>query len=283
MTEPKDPERLLADALRAQAVFAPHTSPGLPREDPEPADGGTGAVASVPDEGTGNGGSTGTTPVEGSGSGSATGTGPTAELPPRYGLLSGASADSLERERAALDWADGTTSSGTTGQGSGYAGASGSYPSQPSGSYPANGGYAPGSGHAGAAYASGGSGAGYTSGGSGQTGASYASGSSGQTSSGYASGSSNQAGAGYASGGNAQAGAGYGQAGYASGNGGGQPASGYPAGAATPHAPSLSPDAATVRQTPAPASTPLPVHWVLLLALLLGLAAGSVIGLLTLV
>jgi hypothetical protein len=31
-----------------------------------------------------------------------------------------------------------------------------------------------------------------------------------------------------------------------------------------------------------PASVPLPAHWVLLLAILLGLAAGSVIGLLTL-
>ncbi|QRP46257.1 hypothetical protein [Amycolatopsis sp. FDAARGOS 1241] len=70
MTEPKDPERLLADALRAQAVFAPHTSS---------------QPASTP------GDSTGTTD----------------ELPPRYGLLSGAGADSLARERAALDDAAG--------------------------------------------------------------------------------------------------------------------------------------------------------------------------------
>ncbi|WIX80942.1 hypothetical protein QRX50_09350 [Amycolatopsis carbonis] len=72
MSEPKDPERLLADALRAQAVFAPHTS-------------------SQPADSTGPAGATG----------------PTEELPPRYGLLSGAGADSLERERAALDNASG--------------------------------------------------------------------------------------------------------------------------------------------------------------------------------
>nr|WP_245633653.1 hypothetical protein [Amycolatopsis jejuensis] len=41
-------------------------------------------------------------------------TGPTTELPPRYGLLSGAGADSLARERAALDAAD-VTAPGTTG------------------------------------------------------------------------------------------------------------------------------------------------------------------------
>ncbi|MFF0149346.1 hypothetical protein [Amycolatopsis sulphurea] len=37
-------------------------------------------------------------------------TGPTTELPPRYGLLSGAGADSLERERAALEDAEPATS-----------------------------------------------------------------------------------------------------------------------------------------------------------------------------
>lgn len=58
MSEGKDPERLLADALRAQAVFAPST-----------------------------------TPVEST----------TDSMPPQYGLLSGTGADSLERERAALD------------------------------------------------------------------------------------------------------------------------------------------------------------------------------------
>ncbi len=67
MSEPKDPEQLLADALRAQAVFAPSASP--PREKETDA---------VP-----------TSAIN--------------ELPSAYGLLSGASADSLERERAALD------------------------------------------------------------------------------------------------------------------------------------------------------------------------------------
>ncbi|HWD04680.1 MAG TPA: hypothetical protein VG674_19740 [Amycolatopsis sp.] len=80
MTEPKDPERLLADALRAQAVFAPHTSS-------QPAS---------PPSRTGSTGSTGTTD----------------ELPPNYGLLSGAGADSLARERAALDEVAGRTTPG---------------------------------------------------------------------------------------------------------------------------------------------------------------------------
>ncbi|WP_290050995.1 hypothetical protein [Amycolatopsis solani] len=69
MSEPKDPEQLLADALRAQAVFAPSASPA---RDKEPA------TDAVP-----------TSAIN--------------ELPSAYGLLSGASADSLERERAALD------------------------------------------------------------------------------------------------------------------------------------------------------------------------------------
>ncbi len=71
MSEPKDPEQLLADALRAQAVFAPSAS-------------STASSASEP----------------------VTDAVPTSainELPSAYGLLSGASADSLERERAALD------------------------------------------------------------------------------------------------------------------------------------------------------------------------------------
>jgi hypothetical protein len=77
MSEPKDPEQLLADALRAQAVFAPQVSPP-PAKEPEP---GTDAVP--------------TSAIN--------------ELPSAYGLLSGASADSLERERAALDAADAPT------------------------------------------------------------------------------------------------------------------------------------------------------------------------------
>ena len=65
MSEPKDPEQLLADALRAQAVFAPSAA-HEPSTDAVP----TSAIT---------------------------------ELPSAYGLLSGASAASLERERAALD------------------------------------------------------------------------------------------------------------------------------------------------------------------------------------
>ncbi|MFI5584938.1 hypothetical protein ACIA5G_07905 [Amycolatopsis sp. NPDC051758] len=76
MSEPKDPEQLLADALRAQAVFAPQASPPAssptPAREPEP---GTDAVP--------------TSAIN--------------ELPSAYGLLSGAGAGSLERERAALD------------------------------------------------------------------------------------------------------------------------------------------------------------------------------------
>ncbi|MGW5743249.1 hypothetical protein [Amycolatopsis sp. NPDC003861] len=70
MSEPKDPEQLLADALRAQAVFAP--SAASPTSSASPKEPATDAV-------------------------------PTSDLPSAYGLLSGASADSLERERAALD------------------------------------------------------------------------------------------------------------------------------------------------------------------------------------
>jgi len=77
MSEPKDPEQLLADALRAQAVFAPQASPqASPPPAPErPAEPGTDAVPASAIN----------------------------ELPSAYGLLSGAGADSLERERAALD------------------------------------------------------------------------------------------------------------------------------------------------------------------------------------
>ncbi|MET8994024.1 hypothetical protein [Amycolatopsis sp. Hca4] len=77
MSEPKDPEQLLADALRAQAVFAPQVSPSA-----------TGSSPAVPTS----------EPVT-----DAVPTSAINELPSAYGLLSGASADSLERERAALD------------------------------------------------------------------------------------------------------------------------------------------------------------------------------------
>jgi hypothetical protein len=80
MSEPKDPEQLLADALRAQAVFAPQASP---------------APAKEPEQGPGTGPSGGTGPT--------TPMAPPAELPSAYGLLSGAGAASLARERAALD------------------------------------------------------------------------------------------------------------------------------------------------------------------------------------
>jgi hypothetical protein len=94
MSEPKDPEQLLADALRAQAVFAPQVSPPASASS-------TGSSASV------SGATSGV--ASGAASGSAepvTEAVPTSainELPSAYGLLSGASADSLERERAALD------------------------------------------------------------------------------------------------------------------------------------------------------------------------------------
>src|SRR3569833_774593 len=67
MSEPKDPEQLLADALRAQAVFAPSASP--PRE--KQTDAVPASAFFV--------------------------------LLLAFGLLSGACADALERERAALD------------------------------------------------------------------------------------------------------------------------------------------------------------------------------------
>lgn len=76
MSEPKDPERLLADALRAQAVFAPQ--PAAPAD---PTATGTGPAVPPPGDADSE----------------------TEGLPPQYGLLSGAGASSLERERAALD------------------------------------------------------------------------------------------------------------------------------------------------------------------------------------
>jgi len=103
MSEPKDPERLLADALRAQAVFAPHA---LPPTTPDgsgsfSASGGPG----LPGSGTGSFSASAAAPA------TASETGPTTELPPNYGLLSGAGADSLARERAALEDASRTTGS----------------------------------------------------------------------------------------------------------------------------------------------------------------------------
>ncbi|RSM36397.1 hypothetical protein DMA12_40490 [Amycolatopsis balhimycina DSM 5908] len=77
MSEPKDPEQLLADALRAQAVFAPQVSPP-PSSPPAPVRDAEPSTDAVP-------------------------TNAINELPSAYGLLSGAGADSLERERAALD------------------------------------------------------------------------------------------------------------------------------------------------------------------------------------
>lgn len=70
MSELQDPERLLAEALRAQARSAP---PGTGRA-PEPST--TKPPATKP---------------------------PANSLPPQYGLLSGADGRALERERAALE------------------------------------------------------------------------------------------------------------------------------------------------------------------------------------
>ncbi|WP_409462008.1 hypothetical protein [Amycolatopsis sp. GA6-003] len=165
MSEPKDPERLLADALRAQAVFAPHVAANPVDEQAAP-EAGSGAQGGVQPGASGTGsfstaggpgmsgtgsasfstaGGPGTSGAGSSGAGSSgsasfsttgapstagTGssgsasfsaeagtpaqTGPTTELPPNYGLLSGAGADSLARERAALD-AAAPTSPGATG------------------------------------------------------------------------------------------------------------------------------------------------------------------------
>ncbi|MFI5558698.1 hypothetical protein ACIA2T_05410 [Amycolatopsis japonica] len=78
MSEPKDPEKLLADALRAQAVFAPSAERISEKTTDKPVE----------------------TDTERSGvSGKS-------ELPLQYGLLSGAGADSLERERVALEDAE---------------------------------------------------------------------------------------------------------------------------------------------------------------------------------
>ncbi|MGW7530683.1 hypothetical protein [Amycolatopsis sp. NPDC054798] len=143
MSEPKDPERLLADALRAQAVFAPHVVANPVEEEAgsdagsktgsqgavQPGASGSGSFSAAGGPGISGTGSFGAAPASGTASGAASGsasfsapaeagapsqTGPTTELPPNYGLLSGAGADSLARERAALDAAD-HTSPGTTG------------------------------------------------------------------------------------------------------------------------------------------------------------------------
>ena len=81
MSEPKDPERLLADALRAQAVFAPQPERAAdkPPEETAPPE-----LTKPSDSGETDGGES-------------------QSLPPQYGLISGAGASSLERERAALD------------------------------------------------------------------------------------------------------------------------------------------------------------------------------------
>jgi hypothetical protein len=76
MSEPKDPERLLADALRAQAVFAPQPE----RAADKPSEGTPPPELATPED-----------------------RGESESLPPQYGLISGAGASSLERERAALD------------------------------------------------------------------------------------------------------------------------------------------------------------------------------------
>ncbi|MFI7116563.1 hypothetical protein [Amycolatopsis sp. NPDC049868] len=79
MSEPKDPEKLLADALRAQAVFAPSAERLSETTSDKPAETDTERNLSSAGE---------------------------HELPLQYGLLSGAGADSLERERVALEDAE---------------------------------------------------------------------------------------------------------------------------------------------------------------------------------
>ncbi|EMD28758.1 hypothetical protein [Amycolatopsis azurea] len=89
MSEPKDPEKLLADALRAQAVFAPSAeriSEASTEKPVEPDNSDTQSDSEPPE-----------TSAPSSGEN---------ELPAQYGLLSGAGADSLERERVALEDAE---------------------------------------------------------------------------------------------------------------------------------------------------------------------------------
>ncbi len=92
MSEPKDPEKLLADALRAQAVFAPSAERITEASTEKPVE---------PDTESNSG--TQSTPDDSETVESAPGE---HELPLQYGLLSGASADSLERERVALENAE---------------------------------------------------------------------------------------------------------------------------------------------------------------------------------
>jgi hypothetical protein len=96
MSEPKDPEQLLADALRAQAVFAPQVSPPPKASDTSSSSPAT--PASSTSSTSSAAGARGAEPAT-----DAVPTSAINELPSAYGLLSGASADSLERERAALE------------------------------------------------------------------------------------------------------------------------------------------------------------------------------------
>ncbi|GAB3702785.1 hypothetical protein GCM10027598_01260 [Amycolatopsis oliviviridis] len=95
MSEPKDPEKLLADALRAQAVFAPSAERISEASTEKP-------VEADDSDTQGNSNTQGSSdapeapgPIPGEN-----------ELPLQYGLLSGAGADSLERERVALEDAE---------------------------------------------------------------------------------------------------------------------------------------------------------------------------------
>ncbi|MFD5091456.1 hypothetical protein ACFWMR_12700 [Amycolatopsis thailandensis] len=83
MSEPKDPEKLLADALRAQAVFAPSAERISETSTEKPVETDTESDSDTPESPSGEN-----------------------ELPLQYGLLSGAGADSLERERVALEDAE---------------------------------------------------------------------------------------------------------------------------------------------------------------------------------
>ncbi len=97
MSEPKDPEKLLADALRAQAVFAP-SAERIPETPAAPA---SADAAEKTDPAAKSSADSGTEAVPTTELASSPG-----ELPPQYGLLSGAGADSLERERVALEHAE---------------------------------------------------------------------------------------------------------------------------------------------------------------------------------